>query len=114
MSNKFRVGDKVTIKQPTSIYYGQEMIITEVDYRDEEWPYFCKVQGKSRWFQEEHLELSKKDPWEGLTDEEQECLLDSLEFTLEGCEYMQEFERSEDRAKYVELLKQLITKLKGE
>ena len=115
--SKFKVGDTVTIKDPRSWLEGEEVIITEVDDLDDNWPYFCEVKGDSSkfdWFKEEHLELSKENPWEGLTEQEQECIVDSLEFHLEGCELLEEFKLSEDKAKYVVRLKQLITKLKGE
>ena len=106
--SKFQVGDTVTIKQPKSIYKGEQMVITEVDETDERWPYFCEEQGDSDkfdWFKNEHLELSKKDPWNDLTDDEKEDIVESLEFHLEACE-------SQEYVEYSKRLKKLINKLK--
>ena len=45
--SKFKVGDRVTIIQPESIYNGEQMVITEIDLLDSRWPYLCEVQGDS-------------------------------------------------------------------
>ena len=104
---KFKVGDKVVTEA------GNEAIVIEVDSSTiDNLPYRISAVTDNAvyWAMEHEIKLSKENPWHGLTGQEQEAILGSLKVDLDRC--LEYYEGAYDER--IELLKQLITKLKGE